>query len=141
MSGAYGLFLLFTGAFLSATILPAQSEALLAALKTGQQYDVVLLVVIATIGNVLGAVVNWILGRYLINFKNRVWFPFKQSLIEKASSIFNRWGVWTLLLAWVPFIGDPLTFVSGVFRTNFWLFLTLVTIGKAGRYILVVSVV
>ena len=72
----------------------------------------------ATAGNVLGSVINWVLGRYLIHFQDRRWFPIKGHALEKATRAYQRWGVWTLLLAWVPLIGDPLTLVAGIFRTH-----------------------
>lgn len=135
------LFSLFLVSFLAATILPAQSEMVLAGLQMAGKSNAITLVSVATLGNVLGAVVNWLLGRYLIHFQDRRWFPIKEKMINKATAFYQKWGVWSLLLAWMPFIGDPLTLVAGIFRTNIWLFLILVTIGKAGRYIAVVFIV
>jgi membrane protein YqaA with SNARE-associated domain len=80
-----------------------------------------------------------VLGRYLIHFKDRRWFPIKGKYLQKATSFYQKWGVWTLLLAWVPFIGDPLTLVAGIFRTNPWIFLLLVTLGKAARYSVIIA--
>lgn len=134
------LLSLFTVSFLAATILPAQSEMVLAGLQVAGKSSAVALVSVATLGNVLGAVVNWILGRYLIHFQDRRWFPVKEKMINKATVFYQKWGVWTLLFAWLPFIGDPFTLVAGIFRTNIWVFLVLVTIGKAGRYIAIVTV-
>lgn len=130
---------LFLTAFLAATIFPAQSEIVLATLHTSVKHEAWLLVLVATIGNVLGAIVNWLLGRYLLHFQDRKWFPIRQNALSKAIRIYQKYGVWTLLLAWMPFIGDPLTLVAGIFRTRFWLFVLLVTIGKGLRYIGVVS--
>jgi len=140
MDNIYEFISLFVISFLAATILPAQSEIALAGLKIAGQEDVILLVVVATLGNVLGSLVNWFLGKYLIHFKHRRWFPIKEKTIDKTTRMYEKWGVWTLLLAWMPFIGDPLTLVAGIFKTNIWLFLVLVTIGKAARYIAVVSI-
>lgn len=134
------LISLFIVSFLAATILPAQSEMVLAGLQLQGEISPLILVAIATSGNVLGALVNWFLGRYLIHFKERRWFPIKERMLNKATSSYQKWGVWTLLLAWMPFIGDPLTLVAGVFKTNIWLFLLLVTIGKAARYIAIVMI-
>jgi len=131
---------LFMTAFLAATILPAQSELLLAGLHLTDQHNKWLLVGVATAGNVLGAVVNWFLGRYLIHFQERKWFPIRKKALTKATNFYQKYGVWTLLLAWMPIIGDPLTMVAGMFRTRFLLFITLVTIGKAARYIGVVTI-
>lgn len=132
---------LFLTCFLAATLLPVQSEMILAGMHIQTHYSAGLLVAVATAGNVLGAMVNWWLGRYLIHFHDRPWFPIKKHLLDKASSFYQRYGVWTLLLAWAPFIGDPLTLVAGIFRTNFLLFTLLVTIGKAGRYASIVALV
>ena len=132
---------LFLTAFLAATIFPAQSEILLAALHMSETHSQATLVAVATAGNVLGSVVNWLLGRYLVHFQDRRWFPVKRSLIDRATGWYQRWGFWSLLLAWAPVIGDPLTLVAGILRENFWVFLALVTVGKAARYIAVVMTV
>ena len=124
----------FLSAFLAATILPFSSEAVLAAFYAAGGGDVTLLWSVATLGNVLGAVVNWGLGRYLLHWQDRRWFPFSADQLGRAEAWFSRYGVWSLLLAWVPLIGDPLTFAAGILRVNLWLFLILVTIGKAARY-------
>lgn len=141
MDGISELISLFIISFLAATILPAQSELAIAGLKIAGKSSVYHLVIVATLGNVLGALVNWVLGRYLIHFKDRKWFPVKEKMIEKATRFYQKWGVWTLLLAWMPFIGDPLTLVAGILRANIWLFLLLVAIGKAARYIAIVLAV
>ncbi|MDG4542568.1 MAG: DedA family protein [Rickettsiales bacterium] len=100
-----------------------------------QKHSVVLLVIVATIGNVLGSLINYYIGKYVMHFKDRKWFPADNKMINRANGFYQKYGVWSLLLAWTPFLGDPLTIVAGIFRTNIYLFLTLVTIGKAGRYI------
>lgn len=129
--------LLFGSAFLAATILPFYSEVVLfALLRDGG--DPIGLVTVATIGNTLGAVVNWGLGRYLLHFQDRRWFYFSSRQIEKAQRWFQRYGFWTLLLAWAPVGGDPLTLVAGIMKVRLWLFLLLVGTGKALRYISVV---
>ncbi|MDY0212807.1 MAG: YqaA family protein [Desulfuromonadaceae bacterium] len=132
-----GYLLLFSSAFLAATILPFYSEVILFALlrKGGNPFW---LVVIATIGNTAGAVVNWWLGIYLLHFRERRWFYFSQQQIEKAQRWFQRYGFWTLLLAWMPIGGDALTLVAGIMRVPLWLFLLLVGAGKGLRYISVV---
>lgn len=132
---------LFLTAFLAATVLPVQSEILLAALHVSETHSKATLVSVATAGNVFGSVVNWLLGRYLVHFQDRRWFPVSRTLIDRATGWYRRWGFWSLLLAWMPFIGDPLTLVAGILRENFWIFLALVTIGKAARYLAVVVTV
>jgi len=84
----------------------------LAGLQVAGKSSAVALVSVATLGNVLGAVVNWILGRYLIHFQDRRWFPIKEKMINKATVFYQKWGVWTLLLAWMPFIGDPFLVIA-----------------------------
>jgi membrane protein YqaA with SNARE-associated domain len=129
--------LLASLSFAGATLLPVQSElALLAQLKLGLGAPW-LLVLAATIGNVGGSLLNWWIGGELLRFQDRAWFPFKPAQIEDAATRFRRFGVWSLLLSWLPVIGDPLTVVAGVLRVPLGVFLPLVTIGKAGRYAVV----
>jgi len=126
--------LLFASAFLAATILPFYSEVLLfALLRDGG--DAVALVAVATLGNTLGAVVNWQLGRYLLRFQDRRWFYFSQAQLTRAQHWFQRYGFWSLLMAWAPVGGDALTLVAGIMKVRLWLFLALVGTGKALRYI------
>ena len=125
---------LFGAAFLAATIFPAQSELLLAYLLRSGEHSWWLLLAVATLGNVLGSVVNWLLGRSLERFRHRRWFPVSNKSLERAESWYRRWGKWSLLLSWTPLIGDALTVVAGVLRTSLATFLTLVLIAKAGRY-------
>jgi membrane protein YqaA with SNARE-associated domain len=129
--------LLFGSAFLAATILPFYSEVILFALLR-EGGDPVSLVLVATLGNTLGAVVNWLLGRFLLHFQDRRWFYFSHSQIERAQRWFQRYGFWSLLMAWAPFGGDVLTLVAGVMRVRLWLFLLLVGSGKGLRYVSVV---
>ena len=140
MNNFLDLIFLFLSSFLAATIFPAQSELVLASLNISSNHDKFLLVAIATTGNVLGALVNWFIGYYLIKFKNKKWFPIRKRKIDKYSRFYQKWGVWSLLLAWMPIIGDPLTVIAGIFKTNIWLFLTLVTIGKLSRYLLIIFI-
>ncbi|CAO3411154.1 YqaA family protein [Azospirillum largimobile] len=133
---AYGS--LFLVALAAATIFPAQSELLLAGLHASGNYNAGLLILVATVGNVAGSAVNWALGRYLMHFQDRRWFPVPRRLVERATGWYQRFGVWSLLLAWMPFIGDPLTLVAGILRVDLRLFLLLVTVGKLGRYALLI---
>jgi membrane protein YqaA with SNARE-associated domain len=126
--------LLFGAAFLAATILPFSSELILfALLREGR--DPAALVAVATIGNTLGSVVNWYLGRYLLRFRDRRWFYFSRDQIEKAQAWFQRYGFWSLLLAWLPIGGDALTLIAGIMKVRLWLFLLLVATGKGLRYV------
>ena len=128
---------LFIISFLAATILPFSSELTLAGLIATSSYNNLSLLIVASLGNVLGSVVNWILGFYSRNLSAKRWFPFKDEQIEKSSKWFNKFGRWSLLFAWVPIIGDPLTLAAGLLRIRFIEFLVLVTIGKVSRYIIV----
>jgi membrane protein YqaA with SNARE-associated domain len=132
---------LFLTALLAATVLPAQSEFFLAGLHLTGRHDQLVLVAVATGGNVLGSMVNWVLGRYLTRFQNRPWFPVKGPALDRAAHFYRRWGLWTLLLAWAPVIGDPLTFAAGVLRTPLWVFVPLVAAGKLARYLGIVAVI
>jgi membrane protein YqaA with SNARE-associated domain len=123
----------------SATFLPFQSEVLLVALMLNGAYDLSLLLAAATLGNTLGSVVNWLLGRFLMRYVNRRWFPLSPQAYERAARFYQRYGVWSLLLSWAPFVGDPLTFVAGMFRTDLWRFVAIVLVAKGGRYLFVVA--
>jgi membrane protein YqaA with SNARE-associated domain len=130
---------LFAVAFLAATILPAQSEILLAGMVLAEHYPAWALLAIASLGNVLGSVVNWFLGRFLARFEGWRWFPVRREQVAKAEGWYHRWGRWSLLLSCAPFIGDPLTVVAGVLREPLPVFLALVSIAKVGRYIAVAA--
>lgn len=126
-------------AFSAATLLPLSSEAVLvASVKAGLGNPGGLLVV-ATVGNVGGSTFNWWLGRNVHRFEGKQWFPFAPGQMATASNRFRSWGIWSLLLAWMPVIGDPLTFAAGLLRVPILPFLTLVTIGKAARYAALVT--
>lgn len=137
LAGYLGLFF---AAFGAATLLPLQSEAVLVGLLASGGYSLGWLLGIATVGNVLGSLVNWLLGRWIDHFKHRRWFPVKAQALQKARSHYECWGHWTLLLSWVPIIGDPLTLIAGVMREPLWRFLLLVTVAKAARYAVVAAV-
>ena len=137
---AAGYASLFATSFAAATVLPFSSEAVLTALTLAEGYEIWLLVAVASIGNTLGAVVNWFLGRYCLKWRDRRWFPVSEQALARATNWFARYGVFTLLFAWLPVVGDPLTFVAGVLRTRFDLFVLLVALGKTSRYVVVVMV-
>ncbi len=130
---ATALVTLFVAAFGAATVLPFQSEVVFGAMLAGGVSSVWALFIVASIGNTLGSVVNYVLGRFLERFRDARWFPATETQLDRASRWYQRYGVWTLLLSWAPF-ADPLTIVAGVLRTPFWLFFTLVAIAKTGRY-------
>ena len=129
---------LFVSAFVSATLFPGGSEALLVGLLVSGEYAVVALLLVATAGNVLGSVVNWGLGRWVVRFQDRPCFPLSPEKLSQAQQWYHRYGKWSLLLSWVPIIGDPLTVAAGIMRERFLVFLLLVTLAKFGRYLAIV---
>ncbi|MEQ8828755.1 MAG: YqaA family protein [Alphaproteobacteria bacterium] len=131
-----GLFLL---SFLAATIFPAQSEVGLAALILSQDYSLVLLIAVASAGNTLGSVVNWALGRGVERFRDKRWFPVKPDQLNRAIAWYRKYGRWSLLMSWAPFIGDPLTVVAGILREPILSFVLLVAVAKTVRYIVVAA--
>ena len=128
---------LFSISFLAATILPFSSELTLVGLIATSNYENLFLLIAASLGNVLGSVVNWALGFYSRNLATKKWFPFKETQIERSSQWFKKFGKWSLLFAWVPIIGDPLTLVAGLLKVRFIDFIILVAIGKVSRYLVV----
>jgi membrane protein YqaA with SNARE-associated domain len=126
---------LFLSAFLSATILPGQSEAALVALLVAKSYSVVFLLAVASLGNIFGSVANWLLGRGIERFRGRRFFPVSEEALRRAEGHYARWGYWSLLLSFAPVIGDPLTVIAGVLREPCWRFVVLVSISKIGRYL------
>lgn len=124
---------MFLSAFLAATILPFSSEIVLSALySSGLNW--VLLLVVASLGNVLGSVVNYALGfkfgKEIATDKLKV----SEAAFKRASYTFTKWGKWSLFFCWVPIIGDPITLVAGVLRSPLWFFMLAVTISKTARY-------
>ncbi len=130
---------LFAIAFVAATILPAQSEAALAGLLVAGTHSPVVLVTVASLGNILGAVVNWTLGRGVERFHDRKWFPVSQKSLDRATGWYRKWGRWSLLLSWAPISGDALTVAAGVLREPLWSFVVLVTIAKTARYVVLAA--
>lgn len=123
---------LFVSAFLSATLLPGGSEALLAWLVSQGQQSLILLLLSATLGNVLGSMVTFAMGAWL---KTR--YPLKQldkPNQQRARDWIERYGALALLLAWLPIVGDPLCFVAGWLGVNWRWSLLTITIGKSVRY-------
>ena len=132
LSAYLGLFFVAFGA---ATLLPLQSEAVLVGLLAYGEHPPWVLIAVATAGNVLGSVVNWFLGRYIERWRDQRWFPVSKEKLENAQRGYHRYGRWSLLLSWVPIIGDPLTVVAGIMREPLRSFLPIVLIAKLGRYV------
>ena len=130
---------LFAAAFLAATLVPAQSESVLLGLIALKSHPVWALIAVASIGNVAGSLVNWWIGRGVARFKDRRWFPVGAATLAKAEASYARYGRWSLLLSWVPIIGDPITVAAGVMRERLLPFLLLVAIAKTTRYLAIVG--
>ena len=128
---------LFISSFLSSTILPGHSEITLTTFILLEKYSQFLLVFFASFGNIIGSIINWYLGFYITKFVNKSWFPFKKTQLDNMSLWYLKYGKWSLFLSWVPFIGDPLTIVAGMFRVPLIIFITIVSISKILRYIFI----
>ncbi|MEL0169299.1 MAG: YqaA family protein [Pseudomonadaceae bacterium] len=137
LSGYIGLFFAALGA---ATLLPLQSEVVLVAMLLSGDYNLQLILLVATAGNLLGAIINWWLGRYIEHFQQRRWFPLTPERLHRTQQAYHRWGFWSLLLSWAPFIGDPLTIVAGVMREPLWRFTLIVLVAKGGRYLILTAI-
>jgi membrane protein YqaA with SNARE-associated domain len=127
---------LFAAAFTSATLLPGHSEVALVGLLLTGKFPLPLLIAVASAGNILGSCLNWWLGGLVERFRDRNWFPVSPQSLDKAQGWYRRYGRWSLLMSWVPVIGDPLTVAAGFLREPFWSFLVLVAIAKTVRYVL-----
>ena len=132
---------IFASAFISATLLPAQSEAVLGALLADGSHSAMLLIAVATLGNTLGAATNWLLGIYVNRFKERSWFPVKPERLAQAERWYRRWGRWSLLLSWAPVFGDALCLAAGVLREPFRSFFCIVLAAKFLRYLAVAALI
>jgi len=131
---------LFMAALLAATILPMQSEAVLVGLLLTGEYPVVALLTVASCGNILGAALNWWLGRGIEHFRHRSWFPVNEDRLTQAQHWYRRYGKWSLVLCWMPVIGDPLTVVAGVMREPLPIFLLIAGSAKIARYLVLASI-
>ena len=126
--------------FLAATILPFSSEIVLTAMYLSNSFETYFLLIFASIGNILGSITNWYLGKKITIFQDRKWFPVSPNQLDRSQKYFQKYGLWSLLLAWVPIIGDPLTLLAGVLKVRFSLFLILVSISKISRYLFILYV-
>lgn len=128
---------LFASAFLAATLIPFYSEIALASM-VALEYDPLITLAVATLGNTLGATVNWAMGRFLLRYRDRRWFLVDTRHLLRMQAWFQRYGVWSLLFAWLPIGGDALTFIAGMMRVRFAVFFVLTAIGKGLRYAVIV---
>jgi membrane protein YqaA with SNARE-associated domain len=129
---------LFFSAFLSATLLPGSSEALLL-YKLSQQEAAMLLLISATAGNVLGSLVTYYMGVFGNSIMHKRWLGIDENALLKAEKNYRRWGVYSLLLAWLPLIGDPLCLFAGLLKVNVIAFVILAGFGKLARYAVLIG--
>jgi membrane protein YqaA with SNARE-associated domain len=132
MSGVWGLFF---SAFISSTIAPGGSEAVLAYMVSAGSYDVQFLVFVAAIGNTLGAMTTWGLGALAAKK-----FPVATLLPEKKQNALNlvkKRGIWVLFFSWLPVIGDALCFAGGWLKLPLLPACLIILSGKFGRYALI----
>ncbi len=128
-------------AFVSATLLPGSSEVVLAGILASGTTTTTAAIIAATLGNTLGSMVNWAIGRYFAHFREAKWFPVKPQKYQQYEQWYQKWGIWSLLLSWAPIIGDPLTVLAGVARTPLLVFVPVVLVAKLARYLVVAGVV
>jgi membrane protein YqaA with SNARE-associated domain len=136
----FGYVGLFTAAFLAATILPLSSEVVLSALLLSGLSPAAL-VTTATAGNVLGSLVNYVTGYWGGLLVVKKWLGMSEDAFVRAEQRFVKYGLFSLLFAWVPVIGDPLTVVAGVLRVRLRWFIVLVAVGKWLRYVVISDMV
>ena len=133
----FSYFQLSLISFLAATILPFSSEVVLTTMYLSNSFETYFLLIFASIGNIMGSITNWYLGKKITLFQNRKWFPVSREQLERSREYFQKYGLWSLLLAWVPIIGDPLTLLAGVLKVRFSIFFLLVSISKISRYMFI----
>ena len=126
---------------LAATILPLSSEIVLTTMLLTNLFEKNILLIVASSGNILGSIFNWYLGKKITIFQDRKWFPVSPEQLNKSQKYFQKYGLWSLLLAWVPVIGDPLTLLAGVLKVRFSIFFILVSISKISRYVFILYLV
>ena len=133
----FSYFQLLIISFLAATILPFSSEVVLTTMYLSNSFETYFLLIFASTGNILGSMTNWYLGKKISIFQNRKWFPVSPAQLIRSQKYFQKYGLWSLLLAWVPVIGDPLTLLAGVLKVRFSVFFILVSISKISRYVFI----
>ena len=133
----FSYFQLLIISFLAATILPFSSEVVLTTMYLSNSFETYLLLIFASIGNILGSITNWYLGKKITIFQDRKWFPVSPDQLNRSQIYFQKYGLWSLLLAWVPIIGDPLTLLAGALNVRFGIFFLLVSISKISRYVFI----
>ena len=139
MSEASALIGLFLSAFLAATLIPAQSELGLGYLVINTDYSIVLLVTVASLGNTTGATINWAIGRGITRSVVRLEKIGTSTCYWTIINWYKKYGHWTLMLSWAPFIGDPITVIAGIFKVPLKTFLLIVALAKTSRYMIIAT--
>ncbi|WP_339114316.1 YqaA family protein [Thioclava sp. GXIMD2076] len=127
---------LFFSGLLAATPIPAQSEIVFVAMQTADAAPIGLMIVIAGIGNTLGALITYYIGAGVTRWRDRKWFPASEKQLERGHRWFERWGNWLLFLSWAPG-GDLICLIAGILRKSLWQFIPIVFLAKTGRYAVV----
>lgn len=125
---------LFATCLAAGSVVPMPSEPAFVALLLTSDIAPWMVLTAATTGNVAGSAINWLIGLGAGRFEGRRWFPVSAPALERARHWYHRYGRWSLLMSWVPVIGDPLTIAAGVMREPFWSFLLIVSVAKLCRY-------
>jgi membrane protein YqaA with SNARE-associated domain len=124
---------MFLAAFLAATPVPMQSELAFIALAASG-WSLTALVIVASLGNILGSCVTYAAGRGLGGLGIWRWFRLPPEKMLRAETWFARWGRWSLLLSWLPG-GDLLVLLAGTLRMPLLPFIALIALAKTGRYV------
>jgi len=133
--GYLGLFLI---SFLAATLLPLGSEAAVTLMAIAE-FDPARILIVATSGNSLGALINYLVGKWGAAFLFAKYIRIDRAVMEKLEKVYGRWGSPILFFAWLPFVGDPLTVAAGVLRVNIYVFTFWVVLGKMFRYYMLIA--
>ena len=128
---------LFGAAFLAATLLPAQSELVLSGLVVAGEHPLWVLILVASIGNTLGAAVNWYIGYHGTRLLKNSRFSISPEKMHRANRWYRKYGRWSLLMSWAPIIGDPLTLIAGVLKEPFRSAMSIILVAKTARYVIV----
>ena len=139
MTEANAFLGLFLSSFLAATLIPAQSELGLGYLVIDTNYSMALLITIASLGNTAGATINWFLGQGIAGSLARLEKIQTSTRYSTLINWYEKYGQWTLLLSWAPFIGDPITVIAGILKVPLKTFLLIVALAKTSRYIIIAT--
>ena len=135
----YGYLGLFIVSFLAATLIPLATEFFVITMPT-IGYDVWLVLVVATVGNFLGSLTNYYVGKKGGDFVLSRYIRIKPETLVRAQKFYERWGPVALFFSWVPFIGDPLTAVAGTLHLDIRIFTFWVLFGKTLRYLVLLGI-